>query len=240
MDTENNVRRGYVPSDERDFSDNALPLLRRALSDLRELLDRGYDVKGSALFVGNHYQLSERQRLMLCRAASAKDKTALREEKRLCRPCGTVYIDGFNIIITLETALSGTTLYRCCDGTVRDLAALRGNYRIIGCTCKAVDLVLEKLSEQKAEKAVFYLDRPVSNSGRLRSLILKEAERFPFETVCEIVNSPDDILKEKENVVTSDAIILNECKSWLNYAAEIIAEKLTRVRVADPCEQPCV
>lgn len=38
-----NIRRGYVPSDERDFSDEMLPKLQRALSDIHEFLDKGYE-----------------------------------------------------------------------------------------------------------------------------------------------------------------------------------------------------
>lgn len=38
----------------------------------------------------------------------------------------TVYIDGFNTIITLEIALCQSLLLQCMDGTIRDLAGLRG------------------------------------------------------------------------------------------------------------------
>lgn len=228
-----NIRRGYVPEDERDFSDKALPLLRKALSDIAELLDRGYPVKSASTFVGNHYQLSERQRIALARAASPRDKIALRKEKLLTKAPETVNLDGLNIIITLETALSHTTLYRCMDGTVHDLAAMRGAYRIIGHTHTAVSLVLAYLEKQGAENAVFYLDSPVSNTGRLRSLILEAAEGSAVNVSCELVPNADSVLKEKNGVITSDAIILDECRGWLNTAADIISEKLSETRVID-------
>ena len=75
-------------------------------------------------------------------------------------PGKEVHIDGFNIIITLEIALSGSTLLKCMDGTIRDLAGLRGTYRIIGKTHEAIRLLLCRLKELEAERAVFYLDSP--------------------------------------------------------------------------------
>ena len=40
----------------------------------------------------------------------------------------TLLVDGFNLIITIEVALSGGLVLDCADGTVRDLAGLRGSY----------------------------------------------------------------------------------------------------------------
>ncbi|MCM1578241.1 MAG: DUF434 domain-containing protein [Ruminococcus sp.] len=234
-------RRGYVPEDERDFSDKSLPLLRRALSDVHELLNREYPAKSAAVFVGNRYQLSERQRLAIVRAAAADEKIALRRSKQRTTADGRVQIDGFNIIITLECALSGTTLYRCMDGTVRDLAAMRGTYRILDCTYKAAELLFEKVKTVSMDRdmavptagADIFLDVPVSNSGRLKSLLLETGAAMGVDVSCELVPNADKELKRRDNVVTTDAIILNECTSWLNFAAEIIDERLPNVRVIE-------
>ena len=228
-----NIRRGYVPTDERDFSDKMLPKLQKALSDIHEFLDRGYEVKKVSTFVGNHYQLSERQRLALARAATETEKIRMRRQKQKTVPDGTVYIDGLNLMITLESAVCGTTVYRCMDGTVRDLAAMRGTYRIIESTHTAAALVMDKLESVGAESVKFFLDAPVSNTGRLKTLLLEMAEGHTFTTECELVPNADVMLYGLPNVVTSDAIILNECESWLNFAAEIIDESLHDTRVLD-------
>ena len=62
------AKRGFMPTDERDFSDKAQTVLRKAAEEVGYLLDRGYPVKSVTTFVGNHYLLSERQRLALARA----------------------------------------------------------------------------------------------------------------------------------------------------------------------------
>ncbi|MHB8132485.1 MAG: DUF5616 domain-containing protein, partial [Mobilitalea sp.] len=137
-----------------------------------------------------------------------------------------VAIDGLNLIITLEVALSESTLIRCMDGTIRDLAGLRGTYRIIDKTEVAIRLIADKLAELKIEEVTFYLDAPVSNTGRLKQKILDLLEGYPYQVIVELVSNADVILEKMANVITQDAIILNKCESWINLAAEIIDKKL--------------
>ena len=218
------IRRGFVPSDERDFAADKWPLLRRAQSDLQVMLDRGYPIKSVSRLVGDHYQLTERQRLAVVRAATPTADVTARVKKRVTGGVngGQVWIDGLNVIITLETALSGTTLYRCMDGTVRDLAAMRGSYRLIAHTRSAVELLGDYLEAVGAGEAVILLDAPVSNTGRLKTLIAECFEKRAFSCDIQLLPDVDRQLWGKENVLSSDAIILNQCQSWLSAAAERI------------------
>ena len=77
-------------------------------------------------------------------------------------------------------ALSDSLLLRCMDGTVRDLAALRGTCRLIDKTTRAIEMVGRMLEKGGVGKAVFYLDSPVSNSGRLKERIGALREEYPF------------------------------------------------------------
>ena len=139
-------RRGYIPKDEIQFKGESLTLLRKAANEVQFLLDQGYDIKPTTTFVGNHYMFSERQRLALARCVSSQTWIEKRMSKELLKK-GTknlpekVYIDGFNTIITLEVALSGSPIFCCRDGAIRDLAGLRGTYRIIDKTKIAIDLI---------------------------------------------------------------------------------------------------
>lgn len=67
------TRRGYVPTDEKEFRNENLNKLYEASEDLLYLLNRGYKIKGTSTFIGNHYLLSERQRLALVRGISRYD-----------------------------------------------------------------------------------------------------------------------------------------------------------------------
>lgn len=222
------VKRGYSPDDQKEFGDQSVEKLYKAGKDLQYLLNQGYNIKGASTFVGNHYLFSERQRLALVRAVSSNENIKMRKDKEIKDiPYGsTVNIDGFNTIITLEVALSGTLLLRCADGTIRDLAALRGTYRLIDKTETAIMLIGKMLEKNNVSKAVFYLDAPVSNSGRLKQRIMELLNRFSFEVQVEVIHNVDAVLEKLDNVITSDAIILDKCISWINLNERIIEENI--------------
>lgn len=222
-------RRGYVPEDEKQFTGKQLELLQKAANEVQFLLDRGYDVKPVTTFVGNHYLFSERQRLALARSVSARESIQKRVNKELLqtergRLPEAVHIDGFNTVITLEVALSGSPVFYCRDGALRDLAGLRGTYRVIDKTQTAIELLLRQLEILHISEAVFYLDAPVSNSGRLSGLIRQCAKGYGISVQTQIIPDVDRVLKQMEGVISGDAIILNRCKSWLNVMPLIIGK----------------
>lgn len=215
------VRRGFVANDEKLFSGKNLEILKTAQTDIFYLLNHDYPIKNAVTFVGNRYLLAERQRMALQRAVSPL-KSLQNRNSKLVSHGETAYIDGFNIIITLEVALSGSTLMKCMDNTIRDLAGLRGTYKLIDKTDMAIKLIADKLAELGFKKAVFYLDKPVSNTGRLKQRIFELTEDYPFITEAELVDNADFMLYDKPCVISSDAIILDKCISWLNFAPEIV------------------
>ncbi|WP_295067094.1 DUF434 domain-containing protein [Ruminococcus sp.] len=218
-----NARRGFMPTDERDFSDNSLPVLRRAAEEVLFLQNRGYMMTNATRFVGDHYQLSERQRLALARTISPLASIVERKSRQVTDISGeTIYIDGFNVIIGLEIACSQSMLFKCMDGTVRDLAGLHGTYRLIPQTDEGIKMLIKALSELRVSKAVIYLDKPVSNSGRLKQRIYELAEDIPFELEVLTEDAVDSILKTKPIIASADAIILDECSKWFNLNRYIV------------------
>ena len=228
MNYMSNAKRGYVPEDERNFSPSAMKVLRTASGHAEYLINEGYDLKQAVTFVGNHFLLSERQRLSVMRSVATRAQLEDRENKRVpvTELSGKdIWIDGFNTIITLEVLESDSILFECMDGTIRDLAALRGTYRIIPETRLAVNSLFSLLENLQVSKVTILLDEPVSNSGRLKSLIAETGEGCPFSLDIQIQKDVDRTLYEKENVVTSDSIILDRCCSWVNVTAKIMEQK---------------
>ncbi len=219
-----NAKRGFVPEDEKNFAPEAIERMKTASRHITYLLNEGYDLKQATVFVGNHFLLSERQRLAIMRSAASEAQISERKKKQI--PLGElagkeVWIDGFNIIITLEVMLCDSLLFDCMDGTVRDLAALRGTYRLIPETRQAVRLMFDVLQEAGAGQINILLDEPVSNSGRLKSLIANLAEEKGLSNLdIRILRDVDRELYRKEQVITSDSIILDHCVSWVNLTAE--------------------
>lgn len=216
------VKRGYEPKDAVEFGSNMVEKLNAAGQELAFLINRGYDVKSASTFIGNHHLLSERQRLALARIISSEDALKARKQKELLQAPESLVLDGFNTIITLEVALSGSLLLAGMDGTIRDLAGLRGTYRIVDKTVMAVELLLAHFENHGVKEALFYLDQQVSNSGRLRSLLLDKAQGRQVDIQVELHPSVDGMLSRMERVVTSDAIILDKCGSWYNLNRSII------------------
>lgn len=221
------VRRGYVETDKQEFSKESIVVLKKAFEEIYWLIDRGYPLSPAATFVSNHYLLSSRQRIALSRAVTTTASLTERKRKEVFT-CDnkTVHIDAFNLIITLETALSNSTLIKCMDGTIRDLAGLRGTYRLIDKTDSAIILTGEKLKSLNIAKAVFYLDAPVSNTGNLKVRILELLSGYGYGISVELESKVDSLLKTKDYVITSDGIILNECISWINLAESVISENI--------------
>ena len=222
------AKRGFVPEDVKNFSPEALEVMRTASGHVCYLINEGYDLKQSTTFVGNHYLLSERQRLAIMRSVAAKEQIENRQEKQVPMTAQAlsgreVWIDGFNTIITLEVLLSDSILFSCMDGTIRDLAALRGTYRLIPETEKAIRMMFDILQEAEVSRVNILLDQPVSNSGRLKTCMAEIGEEYPFALDIQILREVDRELYGKEHVITSDSIILDRCVSWVNLTRECLA-----------------
>lgn len=146
---------------------------------------------------------------------------------------GCLFIDGFNLIISLEVALSGSPILLGKDGVLRDLAGLRGTYKLIDKTDIALNLIGKTLNELSVPIVKFYLDSPVSNSGRLKSKILECSETWGIPVEVELIPNVDVVLAGKERIVTGDSIILDECKSWFNLPRKIVEDNIKDAWVID-------
>lgn len=121
-------------------------------------------------------------------------------------------------------ALSGSVVFRCGDGTICDLVGLRGTYRIIDKTEEAIRRMLHQLDLLKIENSCIYLDAPVLNSDRLSSLIVECADEYNVSVSTQVINDVDRVLEKSDGVISGDAIILNNCISWLNIMPTIIED----------------
>ncbi|MDB4967883.1 MAG: hypothetical protein JWN44_3572 [Myxococcales bacterium] len=217
--------RGAHPEDLRLFDRSQLKRMRPAAEEIVWLLGRGYPLATAVELVGNHHQLEARQRTALQRSLCSPDQRRGRESRAVERTAArgrTLLVDGFNLIITVEVALSGGLILDCYDGTVRDLAGVRGSYHAVDETDAALDLIGKELGALAPAHVRFFLDAPVSNSGRLRARIEDWAHRWPFSLEASVVPNPDAILARADNAVTSDSAVLDRCGSWLNLGRFIV------------------
>lgn len=194
--------------------------MNRAVHDVSWLLSRGYTDKSSLKLAGDRYGLTERQRQAVMRASCSDAQLRRRTER--CRDKAEmsgaeILIDGYNLLITAEVALSGGVLYLCRDGCIRDIASIHGTYRKVEETLPALKLISQVLIGQGVACALWLFDRPVSNSGRLKKLLLEMARENGWNWQVELPENPDKILIESDNtLLTSDSDILDKCSKWVN------------------------
>jgi hypothetical protein len=176
--------------------------------------------------VGDRFRLDARQRLAVQRSACSDQSRARRAAARVSLSAlagRQVSIDGFNLLLTIEAALAGGVLLRGRDQCLRDMASVHGSYRTVAETTPSLHAIGAFLSQSPPALCTWWLDRPVSNSGRLSQLILAlaRAAGWPWQT--QLATDPDHELRQtRDIVVTSDSVILDACDSWANLAPAII------------------
>ncbi|HEV3167033.1 MAG TPA: DUF434 domain-containing protein [Isosphaeraceae bacterium] len=229
--------RGIDPRDGDAFAPGEWEKLRSAVADLSWLHSRAYAEPSALKLVGDRHGLTARQRDAVRRSACSDAALRRRLEHRVTLdrvrglPLG---IDGFNVLTTIETALGGGVILVGRDGSFRDLAGVHGTYRKVEETRPALLLLGNCLERSGIGPCAWYLDSPVSNSGRLRGIILELAQERGWPWQVELVFNPDPILAASpEPVATADSAILDRCHAWVPLTRAIIEAEVSEAFVVD-------
>jgi hypothetical protein len=229
--------RGAHPADPELFGPDQLAKLRQAVADLCWLLSQGYKIVSSLKLVGDRYGLRERQRLAVSRCACSDQDLQCRKEhcvsvEQLRNQ--QVIVDGFNLIITIEAALSGGPLLIGIDDCIRDLSSVHGSYRSVEETDRAMVMIGEELQKLAPSSVCWLLDRPVSNSGRLAAKITGLASRRNWPWTVEVVFNPDAAIAASAGVaITSDSSILDRVERWADLKSYLLAREVPDAWVID-------
>ncbi|MCG8455084.1 MAG: DUF434 domain-containing protein [Holophagales bacterium] len=229
--------RGAHPEDPIAFGEAQVGRLRQATAELSWLLGRGYPAKRSLALVGDRHALRARQRKAVGRCAAGDAEVAARQSRRVppeAVAARALDIDGYNVLLTVEAALGGGVLLLARDGTLRDMAALSRHYKRVEETRRSVFLLGSFLDARGVGPITWYFDRPISNSGRLRALMLEEAgaRRWPWRV--ELVANPDPILKASRALIaTADSAVLDSGRPWLNLARHVVQASVPGAWVVD-------
>jgi hypothetical protein len=227
--------RGQQSDDIKIFSEPWIPTLRLAVKDLSYLLSADYADASALKLVGDRYRLNERQRKAVMRSACSNQSLQIRLRKEICKEFlenEIIELDAYNVLIIIESALSNGIILYCRDGCYRDLAGVHGNYRKVEETIPALELIGDVLSALNVAQVNWYLDSPVSNSGRLKMMMLDIAQRNEWNWQSELVHSPDKVLIESSHIIASaDGVILDKTKMWFNLTGIIIEQYLSAVNI---------
>ncbi|MCP4589264.1 MAG: DUF434 domain-containing protein, partial [bacterium] len=214
-----------------------LSALRSAIRDYSQLLSKGYAEKSALKLVGDRYDLVARQRTAVARCACSDAEAAHRISRQADadRLRGrALWLDGYNVLTSVEAALAGGVVLTGCDGTYRDMASMHGSYRKVTETLPALELLGRTIAELDVELCVWYLDRPVSNSGRLKGTMQEVAAVHGWSWRVELVQDPDAVLAETDEIVaTADSVVLDRCRAWFNLARVCITRYVPDVNLVD-------
>ncbi len=215
--------RGPSPDDYIFLDVNKLNDLKKACKDYIWLLNNGYAEKSSLKLVGDRFRLLERQRMAIVRCCCRDEELLSRkskEKQELYSEC--LYIDGYNVLTTIEAAIGGGVIFKARDGCYRDLASIHGSYRKVEETIPAIEYIgryLEKFNTQ----VIWYLDSPVSNSGRLKKILYSVSKEKGWGWEINLEYNPDKLLIEKKSLIASaDRSVLDACKNWFNLARKVV------------------
>jgi hypothetical protein len=203
-----------------------------AAADLRYLLERGYPRPGSLIFVGNHYQLNKKTRDILRRGVYPAQEAA-RRRKRLLSPAEVsgrmVGVDGHNVLITLESALSGHPLVECDDGLIRDITGAFRSYQQTDVTEQALTLVIDWLVNHGVDSVLFLFDAPLSRSAELAAHVGAVLAERGIMGRAHAVPIPDvEFYSFKGLTATSDSVLIDRVESPIDLAGHIIRDQLPK------------
>lgn len=237
------THRGRHPSDDASFAPDQLERLRAAVDELSWLLDRGYSARAALQLVGDRHSLRLRQRKAVQRVAAGNDQVARRRATRVVRSAlrdEPLLIDGYNVLLTVEAALSGGVLLLSRDGTLRDLTAMSGHYRRVATTREALARLGAFCHRTASTRWCWLFDRPISNSGRLKLLVASLAEERAWPWEVELVPSPDRVLATTDGLIaTADSAVLDRCSRWFNLARSVVESEVPEAEMLDLTRAPC-
>lgn len=221
--------RGANPRDAELFSNKYFERLGSAVQDLYFLRSKGYGDSASLKVVGDRYRLVKRQRYALERIVTTRDEIQSARKRQVALDTlqgKEILIDGFNVLIFVEVICSGGFVFECLDGTFRDIASVHGSYNKVQETEASIDLIGRTLTRFQPESVTWLLDKPVSNSGRLKKLLLSIAYDRGWNWQAAVVANPDDQLMNHESAVilSSDRQVIGNCHAWFNITSHIATE----------------
>ena len=237
MSPDTRRHRGPHPADAELFGAGELPKLRRAVAELCWLLSRGYKMTSALKLVGDRHGLRERQRLAVSRCTCSDENRQRRIDHRIAvdqLKDQQLIVDGFNLIITIEAALSGGPLLVGVDDCFRDLSSVYGSYRSVEETDRAITIIGNALDELGPASVHWLLDQPVSNSGRLAAKILDLATHANWPWSVEVVFNPDTTIIASSGVaITSDALILDHVERWTDLKTYLLEREVPDAWILD-------
>jgi len=214
-----------------------LATLKDAAADLRYLLNRGYNKPSALKLVGDRYQLSKIERSILFRSVYSQEDVAIIKSKRAGigeLKGNELWIDGFNVLNTVEAILKGDYVILCDDGVIRDFSETHSKYKISELTERALEIIAHFLKTVKILQAVILFESQISRSGELAALTRRIMAKAGVRCAAKTTKTVDsELIKSGKIVASSDSALLLRCRKFVDLPAHLKIIKKTRILILD-------
>ncbi|MFZ5860154.1 MAG: DUF434 domain-containing protein [Spirochaetota bacterium] len=225
LDTETTPFPGGPRAPETDFDD----AFAAAARDYRMLLDKEYPVDASLKLVGDRYRLSHNGRMMLYRGILPRSASQINLAKLVHASWegAELGIDGYNVLFTLTNYLHGHPMFIATDGFLRDVGGAHGRIADHRGFERMAEVVAEMLSQLNLSKVTFFLDAPVSSSGKQAAFLREAFARCAVNAEVRLENGVDHFLAcwEGELIATADSAIIARTSAHVFDLARYILER---------------
>ncbi len=203
-----------------------MEICSEAACDYRYLLSRGYRPASALEFVGNHFQLRREERDFLFRAVCSPERAFQRRAKTV-KPDeirgSRLIIDGYNCLITIESALKGRPVVLSDDGFIRDIARIFRKFRATDQTRQAWHLMSGQIRLLSPARTFVFLDRQMKASGELAARIRRWMAGAGIEGTCRTVRCGEKRIASLKGIVASaDSVIIDNADRVFDIAGHII------------------
>ena len=204
--------------------------MAEAARDIRYLLERGYKRDSSIRFAADHYGLDKNDRYILARTVFSPDSSKARKKKKLhCEELKgkTLLVDGYNVLITLESMLGGERIWIADDSFLRDIQGVFNKHSNNKLTFQAVEELLSFLLSSEVKKTDVLLDTQMKYSGELAAHIRKRMKELSMKGEARTSRHVDYDLKNCQPsyvVATADGIIIDSVKNVIDIPACIYSK----------------
>lgn len=131
----------------------------------------------------------------------------------------TVLVDGYNVLITLESLLREERTFVADDSFLRDVRGVFRNHSNDIFTSRAVEKMLSFLAVAEVEQADILLDTQMKHSGELASFIRSRMKELSIKGNAGTSKHVDHDLKTcdgKKVVATADGIIIDAVRNVID------------------------
>ena len=136
-------------------------------------------------------------------------------------------VDGYNCLITLESALKAKALLLADDAFIRDISGVSGTYRESPETTQALGLLINLLIAAAPAEVLFLLDAPISGSGKLAAWIRGLMAERGLPGDAQAVKVPEQVMVGYRGIIaTSDTALIDQSEQVFDLAGHLIAKKL--------------